>query len=138
MTEKIEAVDKKLTEKIDSVNSSLNEKIDNVDKKLTEKIDNVNNSLGEKIVAVDKRLGEKIDAVDKKLSVRMDDLRNGLYLVIALFATIMMLPFVRNWYDERAKQKIKNQAPAFTLEDVKKLIEENNAFLIKKFQGGVI
>ena len=116
----------------------LSERIDGVNKSLNEKIDGVEQKLGNKIDAVEQKLNEKIDAVDKRLSVRMDDLRNGLYLVIALFATIMLLPFVKNWYEERIKQKVEAFKPSFTLDDVKKLIEENNAMLLSRLQGGAI
>ena len=83
-------------------------------------------------------MGEKIDAVDKKLSVRMDDLRNGLYLILTLIAIVVSLPLVKNWYEERAKRKAELRVPSITLQDVKNLIEENNAMLLRKIQGGVI
>ena len=149
LNEKIDVVDKRLSDKIESVNTSLNvkienvsqslnEKIDAVDKRLSDKIESGNISLNEKIDAVDKRLGEKIDAVDKKLSVRMDDLRNGLYLILTLIAIVVSLPLVKNWYEERAKRKAELRVPSITLQDVKNLIEENNAMLLRKIQGGVI
>lgn len=133
---------KNINEKLDSILSELRIQREDINKLtqsvivLSERIDNVNKSLNDKIDAVDKRLGEKIDGVDKKLSARMDDLRNGLYLVLTLIVAIISLPFVRNWYEERAKQKTEARNPLFTLDDVKRLIEENNAMLLSKLQGG--
>ena len=138
LSERIESVNKSLNDKIENVSQSLNEKIDAVDKRLSDKIESWNISLNEKTDAVDKRLGEKIDAVDKKLSVRMDDLRNGLYLILTLIAIVVSLPLVKNWYEERAKRKAELRVPSITLQDVKNLIEENNAMLLRKIQGGVI
>jgi len=48
------------------------------------------------------------------------------------------LPFLSGWYEKRAEQEIKNQVGSFTLDDVKKLIEENNVMLLNKLQGGAI
>ena len=121
LSERIDGVNKTLSDKIDGVNKTLSEKIDGVDKRLSEKIDGVNNSLS-----------EKIDGT----STRVDDLRNGLYLAFTLVTVVASLPFLKKWYEEHAQQKLEAMKASFTLEDVKKLIEENNAMLLTKIQGG--
>ena len=138
LSERIENVNTSLNAKIENVSQSLNDKIDAVDKRLSDKIDSVNTSLNTKIDNVNQSLSDKIDAVDQKLSVRMDDLRNGLYLVLTLIAFVASLPVVKNWYEDRAKRKAESRVPSITLQDVKNLIEENNAMLLRKIQGGVI
>ena len=120
---------KALSEKIDGVNKSLNEKIDGVNKSLTEKIDGVNKSLSEKIDGVEAKLSARIDGIDKRideLDKRIDDLRNGFYVGIVVFGTLLGLPIFNKLYSERKAQKEKS---SFTLEDVKRLIEENNIML---------
>ena len=133
LNKKIDGLEKSLNEKIDGLEKSLNERIDGVEKSLNERIDGVEKSLNKKIDGVEKSLTEKIDGVDKRLSARMDDLRNGFYLVLTLISVIIALPFVRKWYDEHKELR----KPALTLEDVKKLIEENNTMLLGKIQGGI-
>ena len=130
---------------------NLNEKIDNLDRKLdslisdvqklaqsvaalSERIEGVNNSLSEKIDGVNNSLIEKIEGT----STRVDDLQSGLYLAFTLVTVVASLPFLKKWHDEHAAQKLAAMKPAFTLDDVKKLIEENNAMLLSKLQGGAI
>ena len=70
-------------------------------------------------------LAERIDGNYKNLDARMGDLRNGLYLGLVLFAAVIILPFFNKWWEGREEKKRVSQ-PSFTLEDVKRLIEENN------------
>ena len=83
------------------------------------------------------KLSERIDGVD----ARMSDLRNGLYLglvlfgtVIALFGVVIGLPFFNKWREERQKEKEEQRRPSFTLDDVRRLIEENNAEVRRSLQ----
>ena len=68
-------------------------------------------------------LAERVDGNYKNLDARMNDLRNGLYLGLVLFAAVLILPFFNKWWDAKEERK---QAPAqtFTLDDVKRLIAE--------------
>ena len=122
LNEKIDGVNKSLSEKIDGVSKSLTEKIDGVSKSLTEKIDGVNKSLTEKIDGVNNTLSGRIDSLDSRIS----DLRNGFYLVSVLFGILLGLPYYNRWQEERREKRKAAFTPSFTLEDVKKLIEENN------------
>ena len=113
---------------------NINEKLENLDKKLDVVIENINNLT--QAVAV---LSERVDGIGKTLDARIDDLRVAFfYLIAALVLTVIILPFLSGWYEKRAKQEIKNQVGSFTLDDVKKLIEENNVMLLTKLQGGAI
>ena len=112
-----------LSERIDGVNSSLSERIDSVKATLSGRIDAVNSSLSARIDGLNAGLSGKIDGVDK----RIDDLRNGLYLwlvAIGLVITVIAWPKVQEML-----KKWRNTAPSITLEDVRRLIEENNVKL---------
>ena len=117
-----------LSERIEGVNSSLSERIDRVNATLSGRIDAVNSSLSARIDGLNAGLSGKIDGVDK----RVDDLRNGLYLwlvAIGLVITVIAWPKVQEML-----KKWRNTAPSITLEDVRRLIEENNAEIRKSFQ----
>ena len=109
---------KVLSERMDKNFAILSERIDALDVKLTNKIDAVDSKLSARIDGIDKR----IDELDK----RIDDLRNGFYVGIVVFGTLLGLPIFNKLYSERKSQKEKS---SFTLEDVKRLIEENNMIL---------
>ena len=55
------------------------------------------------------------------LETRIDDQQNYLYLVLVLLGIIVALPSVQKILQNRAERK-----PSFTLDDVRRLIEENN------------
>ena len=133
----IRTLDTKLSERIDGVDAKLSEKIDGVDTKLSARIDGVDAKLSARIDGVDAKLTGRIDGLD----ARMSDLRNGLYLglvlfgtVIALFGAVIALPFYNKWREEKQKEKEAQRQPSFTLDDVRRLIEENNAKLLKTLQ----
>ena len=94
--------------RIDGNFAALTTRIDELDKRLSSRIDDL-----------DAKLSTRIDGVDK----RIDNLQNVFYLVLVLIGVIIALPFV-----QRSLEKLKeNRKQSLTLEDVKKLIEENNA-----------
>ena len=55
------------------------------------------------------------------------------YWMLVLFGAILLLPFFNKWWETRAERK-QNSQPLVTLEDVRRLIEENNAKLASTFQ----
>ena len=104
---------------------------------LSERMDGNFAKLSERIDGVDAKLSGRIDGLDARIS----DLRNGLYLglvlfgtVIALFGVVIGLPFFNKWREERQKEKEEQRRPAFTRDDVRRLIEENNAELRRSLQ----
>ena len=116
--------------RIDGNFATLTTKIDELDKRLSARIDGVDKSLSARIDELDKRLSSRIDDLDAKLSTRIDsvdkridNLQNVFYLVLVLIGVIIALPFVQKGF-EKLKE---NRKQSLTLEDVKKLIEENNA-----------
>ena len=126
MNEQLRGEIRALNAKIEGVESSLSAKIDGVDAKLSGRIDGNFATLS-----------GRIDGLD----ARMSDLRNGLYLglvlfgtVIALFGVVIGLPFFNKWREERQKEKEEQRRPSFTLDDVRRLIEENNAELRRSLQ----
>ena len=98
----------------------INELSNNVTR-LSERIDGVNASLSGRIDGLDKRM----DSLDK----RIDDLRNGIYLWLAAVGIVIAWPKlvekIQNW---------RKSQPSITLEDVRRLIEENNARMSGKAQ----
>lgn len=107
----------------------LNTRIDELDKRLSSRIDDLDTKLSTRISDLDTKLSTRIDDLDSKLSTRIDvvdkridNSQNIFYLVLVLIGLIIALPFI-----QRAIEKLKeNHKQSFTLEDVKKLIEENN------------
>ena len=91
----------------------INELSNNVTR-LSERIDGVNASLSGRIDGLDKRM----DSLDK----RIDDLRNGIYLWLVAVGIVIAWPKlvekIQNW---------RKLQPSITLDDVRRLIEENNA-----------
>ena len=122
-----------LSERIDGVNSSLSERIDSVNATLSGRIDAVNSSLSARIDGLNATLSGRIDGLDKRIDgidKRIDDLRNGIYLWLVAIGLIVAWPKARELL-----QRLGKSAPSLTLEDVRRLIEENNAILERKFQA---
>ena len=67
-------------------------------------------------------LSARVDGID----ARMGDLRNDIYLWLVILGIVVGVPSVQKWYE-----RLKRLRPSVTLEDVKRLIAENNA----KLQG---
>ena len=85
-------------------------------------------NLSGRVDGLDKRidgLDKRIDSLDK----RIDDLRNGIYLWLVAIGLIVAWPKAREMF-----RKWGTSAPSITLEDVRRLIEENNAEIRKSFQ----
>ena len=77
-------------------------------------------------------LSGRVDGLDKRmdsLDKRIDDLRNGIYLWLVAIGLIVAWPKAREMF-----RKWGTSAPSITLEDVRRLIEENNAEIRKSFQ----
>ena len=72
-----------------------------------------------------RRLETRIDGIE----ARMGDLRNDIYLGFVLLGIIIAWPKARDML-----QKLGKSAPSITLEDVQRLIEQNNAELRKSLQ----
>ena len=81
-------------------------------------------------------LSTRVDGIDKRmdsLDKRIDDLRNGIYLWLVAIGLLIAWPKLYEKFQNWGKSK-----PSITLEDVKRLIEEqlekNNAELRKSIQ----
>ena len=94
-------------------------------KALSERIDGNFTTLSERIDGNFATLSGRIDSLDK----RMDDLRNGIYLWLVAITLIVSWPKARDVLKKWIKP-----APSITLEDVRHLIEENNAKLLSQLQ----
>lgn len=74
-------------------------------------------------------LAARIDSSNHSLESRIDDLRNDIYLGLVILGILVGVPSVQKWYE-----RLKASSPSVTLEDVKRLIEENNAELLKSLR----
>ena len=87
-------------------------------------------ALSARVDGVDKRidgLDKRIDSVDK----RIDGTNTFLYYLLVLLGILVAIPSVSKWLDSRREMK-----SAITIDDVKRLIEENNFQLQQKFFKG--
>ncbi len=93
--------------------------------RILQKLDNIEksvNMLSDRVSS----LSARVDGVE----MRMGDLRNDIYLGLVILGILVGVPSVQKWYE-----RLKASRPAITLEDVKRLIEENNAELMKTLKG---
>ena len=86
--------------------------------------------LSARIDGLDARLSAQIDGLD----ARVGDLRNDIYLGLVILGIIVSLPVVQKMLQSREKHQASSHSYV-TLEDVKQLIEQNNAKLQQKFQA---
>lgn len=78
-------------------------------------------------------LSRRIDDNYHSLDTRISDVRNGMYLLFVVLGIIVSLPIVqKTLQSHEAKKESKQQF--VTLEDVKRLIAENNAELKRSLQ----
>lgn len=105
MSHEIDERFNKLEKKIDNVQATLDKKIDNFHNELDKKIDNVHSELGKEIAV---------------LAERTESTRTTVFWGLAFLGIIIV--FAPDFL-QRIKEICK---PSITLEDVKKLIEENN------------
>ena len=110
---------KGLYARIDDLDAKLSTRISDLDAKLSTRISDLDIKLSTRISDLDSKLSTRNDGIDK----RIDNLQNVFYLVLVLIGVIITLPFIQKILENR-KENLKH---SFTLEDVKKLIEENNA-----------
>ena len=126
MNEQLRGEIREVNAKIDTVEKNLNARIDSVEKNLNARIDSVEKNLNARIDGVEKHLNARIDGVD----ARVDDLRNDIYLGLVILGIVVSWPKLKE-----AAQKWGKSTPSITLEDVKRLIEENNARMSGKAQA---
>ena len=89
---------------------------------LSTRVDGNTSSLSARIDGLDKRM----DNLDK----RIDDLRNGIYLWLVAIGLVIAWPKLFDKF-----KNIRKSTPAVTLEDVMRLIEENNVKLNGRTQA---
>ena len=115
---------KDVREELKAQRKDVNELSQNVTR-LSERLEGNTSSLSARIDGLDKRM----EGLDK----RIDDLRNGIYLwlvAIGLVVAIIAWPKVQDMLP-----KWRKSTPSITLEDVMRLIEENNLKLERKMQA---
>lgn len=118
---KMEALFLRLHNEIENLGNRMDGNI----KALSERIDGNYKELSSRIDVNYRDLSNRIDGLEK----RVGDIHNFLYWLLVLFGALLLLPFVNRWW-ERHEEKMH----AVTLEDVRRLIEENNAQLIARLR----
>ena len=118
-----------LEQKIDDNRRNLEQKIDSNYHNLEQKIDDNRRTLEQKIDSNYHNLEQRIDNNYHSLDTRISDVRNDVYLGLVILGIIVSLPIVQKML---SSMEVKRQM--ITLEDVKRLIEENNAELRKSLQ----
>ena len=126
LSQKIDGNYDSLSNRIDGNYVSLSQKIDGNYASLSQKIDGNYASLSNRIDGNYVSLSNKIDGLES----RMDDFRNYLYLILVLLGIMVAFPSVQKFWQWKAEHQ-----PSFTLEDVKRLIAENNAELLKTLKS---
>ena len=126
MNAKIDA----LSRRVDDNYHSLEKRIDDLEKRTDDKFINMEKRMNDNYSNLEKRMDNNYYSLDARIS----DLRNGLYLGLVLFGTAVGLPFFNKWREEKQKEKEEQRRPSITLEDVMRLIEENNMKLSGKPQ----
>jgi len=84
-------------------------------------------ALESRMVGMFNKLEERLDGMDRRLDEmgkRIDATNNFLYYLLVLLGALLILPSVNKWLEARKEAK-----KYMTLEDVLKIIEENNAKL---------
>ena len=85
--------------------------------------------LTQAVSVMSERIDRNFDTLSARvngLDARIDDMKQYIYWVLVLLGVVILLPSVQKFLEWRDTRK-----PLITLEDVKRLIEENNA----KLQG---
>ena len=106
--------------------------ISDTQERILQKLDRLETSVADLSNRVSELAG-RVDGIDKRmdiLSSRIDDLRNGIYLWLVAIGLVVSWPKVREIF-----RSMSNSSPSITLEDVKRLIAENNAELLKTLKA---
>ncbi|MBQ7193978.1 MAG: hypothetical protein IJR98_06380 [Synergistaceae bacterium] len=96
----------------------MNAKID----ALSRRVDDNFNTLAKRIDDNNRALERRMDGLDK----RIDDVRNGMYILFVVLGIILSLPIFQKVFSSFEEWKA-SKRQFTTIEDVKRLIAENNA-----------
>ena len=145
MNAKIDALSRRVDDNYHSLENRMNDLEKRMDDKfisLEKRMDDLEKRTYDKFINMEKRMDNNYHSLEKRiddnyysLDARISDLRNGLYLGLVLFGTAVGLSFFNKWREEKQKEKEEQRRPSITLEDVMRLIEENNVKLSGKLQS---
>ena len=134
MNAKIDALSRRVDDNYHSLENRMNDLEKRMDDKfisLEKRMDDLEKRTDDKFIHMERRMDNNYYSLDARIS----DLRNGMYLGLVLFGTVLGLPFFNKWREEKQKEKEEQRRPSITLEDVMRLIEENNVKLSGKLQS---
>ena len=122
-----------LNAKIDAQSQRTDDKFQSLEARTDDKFQSLEARMDEKFQSLETRINERFRGVDDKiqsLDTRISDLRNGIYLWLVAIGLVATWPKVREIF-----RSMSSSSPSITLEDVKRLIEENNVKLRNSLQG---
>ncbi|MBQ3446985.1 MAG: hypothetical protein IJG37_05000, partial [Synergistaceae bacterium] len=108
--------------------TDLSNRVSNLSERVSDLASRVS-SLSERVSNLSERVANLSGRVDG-LDARVNDLRNDIYLGLVVLGIVVSWPKVKEAAQKRAKS-----ASYVTLEDVRRLIEENNARMSGKVQA---
>ena len=133
-----------LEKRMDDLEKRTDDKFIKLEKKIDDNYSGLEKRIDDSHSSLEKRIDDKYGNLEKRmdnnyysLDARISDLRNGLYLGLILFGTVVGLPFFNKWREEKQKEKEEQRRPSITLEDVMRLIEEHDAKLSGKTLQGL-
>ena len=131
MNEQLRGEIRALGARIDGVETSLNARIDGVETSLNARIDGVETSLNSRMDKMETSLNSRMDRMENRIDGverRMSTLETMIYWILATLSAALAALALTPYMKELRKSSI-------TLEDVSKLIEENNVKLLKSLQA---
>ena len=134
--DKFQSLEARTDDKFQSLEARMDEKFRGVDEKFQSLETRMNErfrSVDDKFQSLETRMNEGFRGVDDKiqnLDTRISDLRNGIYLWLVAIGLVATWPKVREIF-----RNMGSSSPSITLEDVKRLIAENNAELLKTLKA---
>ena len=108
-------------------------RMDGVEARMGDMRSGIEGRIGDLQNTVEGRIGDLQNTVEG----RIGDLRNDIYLGLVVLGIVVGLPAVQKALEKREERKAARRASQmpFTLDDVRRLIEENNAKMMGKLQA---
>ena len=124
---KLEALDKRITD----VETHLSNRITDIEKNTSNQIADIEKNMSNRITDIEKNMSNRITDIEKNMSNRIDDLKTMVYWGFSLIGLLVSFAILAPSLGEFLRTLRK---PSFTLEDVKRLIEENNLRMNNRVQ----
>ena len=125
-----------LSARMDSLEGRMSDMKDSLERRMSDmkdglegRMSDMKNSLETRMSDMKSSLEGQISGLHSTIEGRIGDLRNDIYLGLVILGIVVGLPVVQKMFKSLADRK-----KTITLEDVMRLIEENNAKLLTQLQ----